>query len=479
MNALLRPSLLTYIGVYLALVLGAAVIEAPAIFAVFLIGAWSMIVVARVFALGPVTEVDPVFVVWLAAFQNVFLGMASPYLSPSHVRLLVGVNFMAATTWVVLATVQRGRGFLSRGSQWVSLAPLTIVAVIASSIAVFGFNGLAAVASIRNILTPALFFTLGWLIGWGRPDPATRRRYLSAVATIGVLVVIVGVVERFLAPGMWIELNVGDLWQKKGLTNLAGSGVPQNWWSAERIGGEQIRRMISTFADPVNLGTFLMLMMLSGYGLKRPAIMILALLGIVLTVSKGGFLGCLVLIVVHAYYRWTRVGFFAAGGVALMAGLAFIGYSLRYATGSLLLHMAGAAFAIRGLTDYPLGRGVGRVGTIAQQFVDLGEQEILESGLGMIAGQLGLPGLGVYLLFMGLILYCVSKTPDVRERVVAVVAFWSISLNIVFNEVALSPNSSAGYFVLLGMVVAGTRRVQLRSSLEEVAARSLPAPVGG
>jgi hypothetical protein len=41
-----------------------------------------------------------------------------------------------------------------------------------------------------------------------------------------------------------------------------------------------------------------------------------------------------------------------------------------------------------------------------------------------------------------------------------VTLLFSITLNITFNEVALSPNSSAGYFVLLAMLSGDLNRLR-------------------
>jgi hypothetical protein len=51
------------------------------------------------------------------------------------------------------------------------------------------------------------------------------------------------------------------------------------------------------------------------------------------------------------------------------------------------------------------------------------------------------------------VLKLLTSGTGIRERIVAVTLFWSITLNITFNEVALSPNSAAGYFILLGLIV--------------------------
>ena len=459
---ILHPAHLVYVGLHIATLLAAVTLPSALHLGAFLVVSWTTFLLARLLYMGPISEVDAVFVLWLAASQNVLIGALVEGMSADHVRLLIGSNFMLGAMWVTALGLQRVQAMLRRSTVWVLLVVPAVTLLVVSSIAVFGFNGLAAVASARNILTPPLFFVLGWLIGCGRRG--ARDQFMKAVLWLGLLVIFFGLVERFMTPNVWNELNIGALWTKKGLTNISLSGLPRNFWSAERIAGAPVRRMVSTFGDPINLGTFLMLTMLCAYGLKRPLVVLLAGVAIALTVSKGGALGCLVFAVVYSYYRWSRVGFLITGLTAVAVGASFIAYSARYATRSLFVHLGGAAFALLGLREYPLGRGMGRAGTMAQQFVDLGDQQILESGLGMIVGQLGFPGFVVFGVFLGLVYKGALGSRGVRERIVAVSLFWSITLNMFFNEVALSPNSAAGYFILLGLIVAQAKAPRLVTS---------------
>jgi hypothetical protein len=461
----LHPVQFGYVGLYVASVLAAATIPSVVWFGALLVASWTVAILGRVLFMGPVSEADAVFLLWLAAGQNVLLGAFVEYLSPEHVRLLIGTNFLLGTMWVAALGVQRMQAMFRRSTIWILLVLPAASLLVVGSAVVFGFNGTAALASARNIMTPVLFFVLGWLIGWRRSGIGTRKRFMRAVVGLGLGVILLGLVERFATPDVWSTLHVGELWTKKGLTNVADSGIPRNWWSAEQIGGAPVRRLVSTFADPINLGTFLFLVTVCGYGLRMPFVVLSGVAGILLTVSKGGLLGCLVFTVVFAYYRSSKVGFLAAGVGTVALGLGFIAYSAQYATRSLFVHMGGAAYAILGLPQYPLGRGIGRAGTMAQQFSDLGDQQILESGLGIIAGQLGVPGVLLYLAFLGTIYAYLISSTGLRERIVAVTLFWSITLNITFNEVALSPNSSAGYFVLLGLIVGGTQAARSRRRL--------------
>lgn len=457
MTTLSRRALLFgwYVATY-AVTVGLGMIADQPLVLVTLLGAiWAIFVAWRIVVFSGINDTDVAFIVFLSAAQNVVLGLVSPSLSSFAVRLLISTNFVLPGLWLVAVWACRPATWLRR-EPWVVNGLLVVTAgLLLFSAALFGLGGVAALASIRNITTPLLFFALGYMISGRTGDERTLWR---TITVLGLIVFAVGVVEQFAYASMWRDLNVSDLWLKKGLTNLGASGVPENWYSAERIGGNQIRRMVSTFADPVNLGTFFFLLFAAGYRSRSVAVASLAALGIGLTVSKGGMLGLMIFCCVYAYYRCRRWVFLCVVGGVAVTGVGFIIFSLRHATGSLLLHVAGAVNAVRDLGHYPLGRGLGRVGTLAQQFVYLGRQDIVESGLGLVVGQLGLPGLVLYVgFFLFIFAWCV-RHPSIDERLIGVALLCSIGVNIIFNEVALSPNSSAPYFFLLGALVLKSRR---------------------
>jgi hypothetical protein len=83
-----------------------------------------------------------------------------------------------------------------------------------------------------------------------------------------------------------------------------------------------------------------------------------------------------------------------------------------------------------------------------------GQVGVSESGLGLIVGQLGVVGLGLIAWLFLTIHRGLGGLTNSRDRVLGFTLLYAIILNIAFNEVALSPNSSAGYFVILGILAA-------------------------
>jgi hypothetical protein len=188
---------------------------------------------------------------------------------------------------------------------------------------------------------------------------------------------------------------------------------------------------------------------------RRKWLMLASVAAIFLAVSKGALLGLLVFAVIWSFYRADRGFFLIASAVSLLFGGGFVVYSWFHSTKSLFGHVLGFVSALRVLVSHPWGYGLGNIGTLAAQFSTTPRVQpgIRESGLGMVIGQLGVVGLLLYASLFRLILRRVALLPP-RERVLGFSLFVGIVLNILFNEVALSPNSCAGHFLTLGMLCA-------------------------
>jgi hypothetical protein len=159
-------------------------------------------------------------------------------------------------------------------------------------------------------------------------------------------------------------------------------------------------------------------------------------------------LGLLIFLTVWAYHFGSRFLFACGAVAAITLGAGLVGYTLLHSTQSLLTHVHGLVAAITSLPAHPFGRGLGGVGVLAE-----GSDDIRESGLGLIIGQLGLLAFVLFGTFFAAIQKRLGEVAEVRERVLVAVLFYAIFFNIAFNEVALSPNSCAGYFLLIGIVL--------------------------
>ena len=388
---------------------------------------------------------------FLSAVQNLLLGFVAPYASAGQIQSMTVANIVYACAITGALALWDPRP-LSENRAFIAVtgtAGLSIYAAVAYLL--LGGDLISVLASLRNVITPFVFFLLGLLAA-----RVTSRRtlflYISALAWFTILF---GILERFAFPDLWKWLNIAELWQKKGIPNIHPElGVPANFYSSEYIGGMHVRRMVSSYADAVNFGTTLVLFMLVAWYCGRKWLALAAAVAIVLAISKGGLIGILVFLVTWAYFNREKTIFPVVTACALGLAAAFIYYSLNFSSRSMVAHFNGLLAALIELPAHPFGRGLGNLGVLAGLFSRGQESEIAETGLGMIIGQLGVAGILFYGAFFARIFLDLRSIPYVRAKTFGFCIFWSITLNIAFNEVALSPNSAAGSFLVLGLLCA-------------------------
>lgn len=393
----------------------------------------------------------------ISATQNVYLGIAAPSLSASNVQTLLILNVLLAGIYALLFGPLSGT--TSKIRQQIGVVVLGTMAWAIVTYGLFGGDFQTALASLRNLLNPALFAYLGLVLA----PFVVLRRLLIYIAWIAVVVIAFGFYEKFVDQSVWVSLHIADLWDAKGLPINPFTGLPGNFYSSESIGGHIVRRMTSTFADPVNLGTFLFLAFAVAWYLRWSLLSVLAITAMVFTVSKGALLGLLVFGVVRARHSKTAVlAFPLVVGASVFIGVALITYSLANSTQSLTAHVDGFTNAFQQLPGHPLGNGLGRVGVLANiQDAANGDStgSIAESGLGLLVGQLGIVGLSLFAYLCWRLRSALVKLEGARERTLGLGLLYAIIVNIAFNEVALSPNSSAGYFMILGILAASSTTV--------------------
>ena len=389
----------------------------------------------------------------VSAFQNVYLSLVSDEIHPSDLQLVVVMNFLySGALFLVLVakkkpTIDPGRIAFTRS---VTTYLVILVAYALATTAIFRPELASALASARNIVSPFLFFLVGiHASAWARTN--TYLRYLM---WLGIAAVIFGLVEISI-PHFWQTIGLADLWEKKGIPVNPETGIPSNFYSSEQFNGSLTRRMAGPFADPVNFGTFLFSAFMAAWFLKRRVPSFFVMLGIAFAVSKGAALGLLTFLALWTRYYTSRFNHVIAIAAVVVAALAFYVFSLGSSTGSTTAHINGLLAGFIELPQHPLGRGLGSTGVLAGLFSEGAESgsDIEESGLGMILGQLGIVGFGLYIAFFVKIGRYIFTIEDLRVRLLAGGLLGGFILNAAFNEVALSPNSAATYFIILGLVV--------------------------
>ena len=395
----------------------------------------------------------------ISASQNLYLLPVASELGTSQFQVVIVLNFLFAVCMLAVTAAARPETRIqsATGADRRRLTTLVAWPLIALSaygaftVVLFDVEPTAALASYRNLVTPLLFTIIGLVAA----RSTGVRPYTVGLVALGVAVVLFGFVEDSV-PGFWQNAGLEPLWNAKGLSVASSTGVPPNFYSSELIGDSPVRRMVSSFADPVHFGTFLFAAFMGAWYLRRRLLMVLFLVAAALAVSKGAFLSVLVFVAVWTWRAAPRWAFTAAVVAVAGAGVLFYGFSLDNSTGSTTTHVDGLLAAFTELPSHPLGRGLGNIGVLASLFHEGSESEIRETGLGMVIGQLGVVGLAAYIAFFTVLIRRAVRLPG-RRSTFALALLLGFLANASFNEVAMSPNSAAPYFVLVGLLLGAPR----------------------
>jgi len=394
----------------------------------------------------------------MSAFQNVYLSPFAHEMSQSALQVAIIINFVYSIllylSLLVLRPTVKGQK-RARSARIVTVLMVVMVAHGLGLMALHGHDIQAAMASARNLIAPFLFF----LIGYYASAFVDLKRYLRMVVSLGWLVLVASAVE-YSVSSFWPAIGLHNLWELKGIDVTVNSLLPKNFYASEQVvPGEFIRRMAGPFADPVNFGTFLFAVICVAWFMRSRLLIVATLVATVLTVSKGAFLGLLTFTAVWAKKFRSMFEFVVLTSITVAAGLYFYAFTQSSSTGSTDAHIGGLVAAFVELPEHPAGRGFGGTGVLAGLFRDEGAESgsaIVESGLGMVLGQLGVLGLAIFVTFFAVIIRAVHRIRDTRTYVLGMALVLAFVLNAAFNEVAFSPNSCAIYFVVLGLLVAAS-----------------------
>lgn len=382
----------------------------------------------------------------LAATQNVYLGIAVSHQSPLSLQILLSLHFL-----LILLLVALNYRIILREAGWCLL--LIIVLIFQGMFLFFIYPATitSAISALRNVLSCMLIY----LYAFSLCRKCDVDRFYKVAELIAWFVVLFGLFEYFSGNGVWKQLGITQLWNLKGISTNA-AGIPMNWYSSERIAGNQIRRMVSSFADPVNLGTYLFAAFMLAWFKKRKVLMALLLVCCLLTISKGALLSFLILMVVFVWYKdKSKIAVPLIGSACVVVAGCFVQYSLTSSTGSMMAHIMGFLNSFEVLLTNPFGLGIGNVGVLSGLFSkNLANTSVAETGIGVIIAQLGWIGLICYIVFFVKLFKFPKrcKNGSVDAKIVYYTLMISFIANAVFNEVALSPNSCALYFIEIAIL---------------------------
>ncbi|MFC0485617.1 O-antigen ligase family protein [Pseudarthrobacter scleromae] len=391
----------------------------------------------------------------MSATQNVYLTTVADAMDSGRLQFAIILNFLfSVALYLVLISAKKpvpeGKA-LRKLIKAVTTCLAILVLYGAATVVLFQHDLAAAAASSRNIVAPFLFL----LIGLHASSWARHAVYLRYLVMLGFVAIVFGFIEAN-TPDFWQTLNLRDLWEKKGISVQQDSGLPKNFFASEQVvPGEFLRRMAGPFADPVNFGTFLFAVFMAAWYLRGLLCQIATVAAMVLAVSKGALLGLIVFLAFWTRFYASRTSHIIALLLLAAGAYNFYLFTVSSSTGSTAAHIDGFTAAFVEFPQHPLGRGLGSSGVLAGLFSEGSESTsaVTESGLGMVIGQLGIVGLAVYLVFFVQLSRHVVRIKDLRDKTLAAGLLGGFLLNAAFNEVALSPNSAAPYFIILGLVI--------------------------
>ncbi|HEM6205703.1 TPA: polymerase [Streptococcus suis] len=384
----------------------------------------------------------------ISSFQNIYLGLGANKLNSITMQVLLTISIAVIVSTVFIGILSNK--FISKDFTWLIVSSIIIILQSIILLAVFPTTIAAYLSSMRNILSPLLIFFFS-VYSFKNIDLNRVYKYFSLIIFV---ILIFGVIEYVVGNSIWSSLNIKQLWALKGMP-IENRIVPGNWYSSELVGGNQLRRMVSTFADPVNLGSFLFAAYMFAWYFDKKILQIGLLISFVLSVSKGAFLSFLVFVIIYSWIK-DRTKIFGIFGLVIstIAGGIFYLFSQSSSYGSMNAHIDGFLSALSVPIHYPFGMGVGSVGVLASK---LGSDaalssEVLETGIGMIIAQLGFVGALIYATFFIILSSFGKKFKEKNDKIMWFTLLYGFLANAMFNEVALSPNSCAFYFIMLGML---------------------------
>jgi len=395
-------------------------------------------------------EAVVVIILLITAFQNIFMSLFLEYISSDEISFLIVINYLFAC--VIFAMLFFTKHSLIK-EKYIRKNLIIFFMLVIYSLFLLVMRKTSVVAffaSFRNITCPIMFFIIGLYIS----DKADLNKLSDIILKLSLVILAIGIVELFVYKDMWLDLNIGELWNRKGIFYNVSTGRPYNHYSAEIIFGASRRRMVSTFAEPVNLGTFFLLCYFFAFLKKKRLYMLTSVIGCIMTISKGTLLGILLLVVIWSFYHLNKKSFVFISAVFLTIFIVLY-FEISSAGNSINVHINGFIASIQEMIKNPIGVGLGNAGVYGQLTNEYAKSQIQESGIGVVIAQLGAVGLIIYILFFlhqYKAIHMSRHLIDNRTLIFSYSMIFSYILLIIFSESALGPNASAGFMIVIGIL---------------------------
>lgn len=283
-------------------------------------------------------------------------------------------------------------------------------------------NLFAKLASLRQMFMPFMLIFIGYLAINSKDDFRNLIRII--ISTLKFLLVL-GFAELFF--NAWEYIDIRSYYQIKSMW-VNPQGYPSTF--IEPIFGG-IKRMASVFLDPINLGhafVFLFYLLYTQKGSRYW--IILTLIGIALTISKGAILQ---LFIVFWIINKNQNVFNKA---IMITGIFLIMFFAYFYHSGLEVHVSGFSNSLKSISVF--GKGLAMVGNQSHMFAtEITDQTgIGDTFIGSILGQLGLVGF-IFWLFPFLYFSNFFSSNSIFTRLLAAQLIVSILSENAFNLLSI------------------------------------------
>lgn len=317
---------------------------------------------------------------------------------------------------------------LHRGIGQIPISFLVFVAFLLGSLLWSTPELSPKILSIRQFISPLVL----WLISRWVLNADEIPKILSFFYRLGWWIMALGIV-LYLFP-IWNWMDIGPFVAAKNL-KLNDEGVIEFMYEPI-LGG--MPRMSSVLLDPINLGHFWMVLFALDW--KQPRLgwwgRALYLIAIGFTFCKGAVLqfGVAMIGWTRLLPRWMKAIAIGGMGLGLVLGASF--------HPGIQAHLGGLVNSFRTITV--IGHGLGSVGNIVGRYSTAANLGIGDTFVGMVIGQLGIVGFGIWLWSMWE-MFRRSKNELLLQCLFAGQLFVSI-----FSETAYYATSMVLLLVLMG-----------------------------
>lgn len=423
-------------------------------------------------------------------FQNLIVSLLANHIQTADdFDMIRAYNFfLLCVTWLTLSVI-----FLSRRQSYppalipflkISIATLVVIGIY--FVIGFAIYGVAAIASLRNLATPLLFFQICLVVFSSHP-----ARLGPAMTASAILVILCGAME-FLYRKAWLHYTNGETyWSLAGGSNWETLAYDKQ---ASRTG-----EVVTTLSDTFIIDFFnspllsdLGIEMMRMFGPNMHAISFAYCLAFfcIFALYRGHFIQAALLfallflcnakgplivffMVGISWSIWwlfgTRVAFLAQ--IFMVAVYALVGTLIGQQIGD--YHVLGLMAGLHDFAGNPIGHGVGAGGNLSPLFASIQWEDAqaagrtpfpVESSVGVLMYQLGIFAflvIGTYAWISSSVIQLARRTGNSLHAAVSFAILAVVGTGLFQEEAYFAPLSLAMYLGLAGMILGAAIRSDL------------------